>query len=173
MSNFANPTDWRLLINERRQALPGSNGRLRPIPAIEPDAQFTYPIVLVHVSSINSPASWFLAGEFLQIGLTSVGASYAQLASRKATLGRYQIIQFSDVSYDKSNLRYLLSFVPQRYIPDVTVRVWEYRGIGQPETLGEISNKIGATLSAVQSNKTSINELKAKINRLNELIGGE
>lgn len=147
---------WIKKFSLSRSAKLDEDGKIiDPIKPIEPDSIFTKPIVGIYASSSSAPRHWYAAGDLLQAYIVPFGsAGYAQGDLQKCVLWRHHIFNFSSLPYT-SDTRYLLSFVPRYYLPDITISAWEYIGTNQPVSNNELKTLLLRT-NATQTQSLSL-----------------
>lgn len=159
--NYSISSDWVLKVNTQRTAQI-SNGRYQPIPAIEPDTQFTKSTIGIYINSPSASPSWYAAGEILQAWIVPFGeAGAAQGESIRAVLNRYMVHRFTVFPFADES-RYLLSIVPKQYLRDISVKVWEFQG-NDGETPETLAKSIKAVHQRVIAEATAT---KALINKV-------
>jgi hypothetical protein len=88
----------------------------------------TRPIVALRCESDNAPTTWRYAGLVRrEIRTASQAEPLAKLqdSARKLTLGATNILNYSDLPEADA---YSLVLVPAKWLPDIRVTLWEYRG---------------------------------------------
>lgn len=159
---------WQLRVNENRVAK-FDDGKPLPIEAIEPDVVFTKSTIGVLVTTTNGKQSWYKGGELLQVfeaGFSLKG--FAQGEKIKLVLNRNHTHRFTIFPQLGADSRYLISYVPPFYYPDVRIRVWEYVGVNQGATLDSLAQLQKQSIQKINGLRTSINALTKKVDKLSK-----
>lgn len=162
---YSNSSEWVLKVNVSRLAQRNDNGGVIPLLAIEPDTVFTRRTIAVYANSDQGSRQWIRAGELLQIFLTGFGEGYAQGEWRSLILNRYTIHKFDVIPTIGADLPYLMSFVPKRWLPDITLKIWEYTGTNQGVTPEDLDMGIKQNQSRIRAESSAIRQILRRIER--------
>ncbi|MBW4597470.1 MAG: hypothetical protein KME46_32385 [Brasilonema angustatum HA4187-MV1] len=159
LADYTRLGNWELTFYQRFVAQSGGEFR-RSTPAIDPielpyltDAH----IFLIGVTSISANPSWYKAGWLLQqidnvkiddtIIFTNLPRTPVTSVDGKQKLIPLNTIQL--VTFPKLTDSYRLRFTPVRWLKDLTLGIWEYRG-QETDTTEELIQAIRAKLETIE-----------------------
>jgi len=165
---YALGSDWKLRIDEARTSK-ANQGELPNIPAIEPDVVFTKNTIGFLVTTVNGKQRWYRGGELLQVFESAISpVGFSQGERIECVLNRNHAHRFTTFPQLGGDSRYLISYVPPPWYPDVRIRVWEYVGGNEGATLDSLAQLQKQTIQKINGLRTSVNALTKKVDKLSK-----
>ncbi|MEH2195675.1 MAG: hypothetical protein V7K98_23955 [Nostoc sp.] len=151
--------EWLLRVNRTNNATFADGKITKAIDPIEPDVVFTHSTIGIYVVCPSGKETWYRAGDLYQAFTVPFGvAGAAQGESLRLVLNRYTIHRFTTFPSLEGN-KYVISFSPMWYFPDVKIQIWEYVGTNQGATLDSLAASEKQQLQRTAALQTSVNKL--------------